>query len=977
MKKTTKITFVILCLALLLGAIVGIVSSAEEAASTESVKIVSKNIKYGEKMYMLIAVAPAKDGDTLPENIGVKTYDFDGNLVHTTYDLKSEQCGEGENKTFLPCFETYGIAAKEINSTFQYVVVDSNGKELTTRISYSAKQYATDRKAGVGGAPTEKQIKLYDSIIAYGNAADEVFGIDRVVTEDDFAKIYDYEKQTEEWERLENLLTAKTDAASAASFVAALKELYALYEPNGKSDVIAWFAGLYSSTVGGYYYSNSARDNDSVQYPASADPKNAVTYNNILYYETAEGWRPLNYELLPDLESTAQALGFFEYSGMLRTYGGDSLPEAMRNQIINFVLPLQDSKTGNFYHPQWTYTEYNGTATKHLEDDHSSRISRDLGSATGILKRFNTKPTYDAPNGTEGENRRDDTEVTPTSLTMTLSRPSAVAVSYVVAVNDTESVDPRLVSLDKFKEYLATFEDLNNASKRTIYFNSYPVGNLLTALTAEIKARDKELGLSGEGSMMHYLAEWLAKHQNAKTGMWQYEYDENVTYTFDENGVIQNATPVTNYEAVNGLLKISGIFAEAGQIFPHADKALKYAIEAISDTTQIGAVVDIYNPWFAIKNIVRNLREYGNDQTYVDGVVSDLLKNAPAGIIASKDKIKDFQNPDGSFSYGREGASTTSQGVPVAVPQKDGNKEGDVNGTVIAITGLIGNILSALELETLKPSLFGETEYRRYMELLGYDVPLTAPAQVAYEAYMNRKDETAEMRNPLDLTKYEASKLTFAGVADGTNPSTLTGIDTESISATGTAAIKDESVVFTTVSGNGDTLKINCTGSYTTETPNVYIFNADLTISDIGNKTATQLYQLQFRNGGSGIAYMLGIGYEQGFLTVADWSSTGDAATRYVNMIEYALPVGEKINLGMEYCVFDDGSVKIKVFINNELAYVSNNIYNSHIEGHTVHNQLTYLNFYGMSDADSTVTLDNIIFVKDKVDLVDLSVGAR
>ena len=60
----------------------------------------------------------------------------------------------------------------------------------------------------------------------------------------------------------------------------ALREYYTLYDKNG---LITWFAGLYDPEIGGYYYSNSARDNDQFK---------------------------------PDAESTSQALGFISASGL-------------------------------------------------------------------------------------------------------------------------------------------------------------------------------------------------------------------------------------------------------------------------------------------------------------------------------------------------------------------------------------------------------------------------------------------------------------------------------------------------------------------------------------------------------------------------------------------------------------------------------------------------------------------------------------
>ena len=83
-----------------------------------------------------------------------------------------------------------------------------------------------------------------------------------------------------------------------------------------------WLARLWDPEVGGFYYSNSARD--------------------------YEGF-------LPDIESTCQALDRLKALGMLDHVGCSlrrGLPEKMQKKILEFAIGLQDPD-GNFYHPQW------------------------------------------------------------------------------------------------------------------------------------------------------------------------------------------------------------------------------------------------------------------------------------------------------------------------------------------------------------------------------------------------------------------------------------------------------------------------------------------------------------------------------------------------------------------------------------------------------------------------------------------------
>ena len=89
--------------------------------------------------------------------------------------------------------------------------------------------------------------------------------------------------------------------------------------------MLIWLAGLWEPSVGGFYYSNSARD--------------------------YEGF-------LPDVESTNQAIGFI--TRQCRLCKGEEngempitkLPERFAKKICEWAYELQD-EDGYFYHPQW------------------------------------------------------------------------------------------------------------------------------------------------------------------------------------------------------------------------------------------------------------------------------------------------------------------------------------------------------------------------------------------------------------------------------------------------------------------------------------------------------------------------------------------------------------------------------------------------------------------------------------------------
>ena len=117
-----------------------------------------------------------------------------------------------------------------------------------------------------------------------------------------------------QWKRLAD----EVGGELGEEMVAAMKYLYDLYTP----DVIDWFAGLFDAKVGGYYYSNSARDNDFVEY------------------------KGVKYLLRPDSESTNQALGFWTSSGMCSDIS--ELPSWMIEKMADYIMK-NDGTVDDFY----------------------------------------------------------------------------------------------------------------------------------------------------------------------------------------------------------------------------------------------------------------------------------------------------------------------------------------------------------------------------------------------------------------------------------------------------------------------------------------------------------------------------------------------------------------------------------------------------------------------------------------------------
>lgn len=416
--------------------------------------------------------------------------------------------------------------------------------------------------------------------------------------------------ETKKWQELEQTVGGD----EGKELCDALKELYSIYT----GELIDWFVGLYDIERGGFYYSQSAVDNDEVEY-------NGETY-----------------KLLPDSESTCQALGFWINSGLADSFGksyAKAIPEWMAEDISRYVISLQ-SPNGYFYNPQWT---------EEMANERISRRSRDLNWCVGMLKCFGKTPKYPTIFDKKSDNEK----------------------------NTQTMVPPNLATEESFEEYLAS---------KDISTKSYHVGSELVTQNSQMIALGR----------MDRCIEYLNSTQHQDSGHWHYE---------------------DSYYAINGIMKISGIYNGAGKPFPNAKAAAMAAMNAITSDVSIKAVVDLWNTWIAVRNILNNLRSCGGEEgnRLADEIVGELRARAPFAIRKTKEKILPFRKEKSSYSYGRDYPAVISQGMPVCIPHLP---EGDVNATVISSASMIAVVYDALELSKYKIPMFGEPERERYISLL-------------------------------------------------------------------------------------------------------------------------------------------------------------------------------------------------------------------------------------------------------------------
>ncbi len=146
------------------------------------------------------------------------------------------------------------------------------------------------------------------------------------------------------WKKLEAALLPYTDDPKRA--VEYIKELYSVYD----RELLTWLGGLYDPKLGGFYYSNSAKD--------------------------GEGF-------FPDIESTGQGIAILNSSGAISNY--EDIPEWIRSGIAGFICSCEDPDNGYFYNPQWT---------KETVDTNLSRRARDFGWAIDIAEKLDFEMPY-------------------------------------------------------------------------------------------------------------------------------------------------------------------------------------------------------------------------------------------------------------------------------------------------------------------------------------------------------------------------------------------------------------------------------------------------------------------------------------------------------------------------------------------------------------------------------------------------------
>jgi hypothetical protein len=347
-----------------------------------------------------------------------------------------------------------------------------------------------------------------------------------------------------------------------------VRELLSVYDER----IYLWLAGLYDKNIGGFYFSNSARDTDG---------------------------------FLPDIESTAQAIRMLKSSGLFDEDVPyvDIFSSETTNKIVNFFTSRQ-APDGYFYHPQWG------------ENISSNRKQRDRRWALSSLEKFNATPNVTVPLN-DGE--------------------TAVNFEFLESTED-------------FKKHLSEI-DLSKSPLE--------VATRLISIGTHVKRAGQDY--------VDELKRWLEKW----SWLWVWQETEN-------------------YDSVNAFVKICVEYKIMDLIIPYTENIFEASVKRIEKDVS-SSVMGCDNPWKTM-NTLFNLISKRCDQETVYSLRTRLWRRAPELIEKTRERVLDFQNPDGTFRYNNSNQNT-AYGAPVGVK---GVAEGSINATAIASTSTVANMCYAL-----------------------------------------------------------------------------------------------------------------------------------------------------------------------------------------------------------------------------------------------------------------------------------------
>ena len=473
-----------------------------------------------------------------------------------------------------------------------------------------------------------------------------------------------YVKREYESEKHWIALAAKADEKTYN----AIRTLYNYFD--GRK-MIGWMANLYDPEIGGFYYSNSARDTAG---------------------------------FLPDIESTSQLLGMVVSTGAIANRN-DYIPNEIKAKIVEFAKSLQSTEDGYFYHPQWPQ------GRDKLQTD---RYGRDMGSATNTITSFwldtdgdgkyDTKqyPNWCAPNGVkcalhQGTDEKCSFPVATTAITDSME--SAVVTTVSVSVQSAVSK----ISTSTVKPVVSQYPDYSSRAAFSAWLEEYN-----KSIRVDSGAAHNLAAIQSE-IIQHGYADIVLDHLNRNLML---TYEEQLKAGEEPTGLWQTDI---NYRLVWSLLKYAVWYNNGAHGCAFPKELIPYAVKSCIKVTALEPdgeyrMNDLYNQWTSVQSLISNVNKFYSDTEKVEikNQIYEIMRENAADLVAnSLKKIEPFKMDDGSFAYQSNGKSmTTIYGTPIAM----GVREGDVNAVALCV-GMYEAIFDCLGLPEVPLCTADDGEY--------------------------------------------------------------------------------------------------------------------------------------------------------------------------------------------------------------------------------------------------------------------------
>ncbi len=409
-------------------------------------------------------------------------------------------------------------------------------------------------------------------------------------------------------------------------------------------------------------------------------------------------------------------------------------------------------------------------------------------------------------------------------------------------------------------------------------------------------------------------------------------------------------------------MKISSSYGTWKQELPRGQEACLAAFSVISSDEVATGIVDIWNAWVSVDNVLSNMGKYADNGTQkVREVLEQIGPDFDDAILKTQTKLNVFRKPDGSFVYNSSGVSSgKSMGASVAIA---GTDEGDLNATVIGTTYMINTIFSCLNAGRDSDD-----------KADAVPIALTKERAVFYNIVndldaVDKTGSSGEIGDPID---FEYSEI-------GDKPGDFgTGGDGNYIIVQDPEDENNKVFCFEGIAkadGNryGDFFQLSNTGPVKNTTGMVFEGRMCFVSSDyVDGAIRLELGS----DGDENNAYRINFKPTADGVEIWEYSSNikANIVSNYLEGVEY----GEWFKLRVEYYSGDHDSVRIKVYFNDKLIAVSDNYYDRYgnkLSGNGVPNtRLDLSRFYVLKDRNVKVLFDDLLSyrIQDKYEYEDL-----